>query len=127
MPTIDDVLPDLNDAKVFSTFNAKNGFWHVYMDEKSSYLTTFNTPYGHYRWERIPFWLSTAPEEFQRRQDQALEDLRGVRTVADDLLVFGEGKTMEEAERDHDQNVRNLLERYREVNLKLNKEKARLD
>lgn len=49
-----------------------------------------------------------------------------MRTVADDVLVFGEGKTMEEAERDHDQNVRNLLERCREVNLKLNKEKARL-
>lgn len=62
MPTIDDVLPDLNDAKVFSTFDAKNGFWHVDMDEESSYLTTFNTPYGRYRWQRMPFGLSTAPE-----------------------------------------------------------------
>ena len=93
MRTIEDILVDLKDAKVFSTFDAKNGFWHVMLDERSSYLTTFNTPHGRYRWIRMPFGLSTAPEEFQRRQDQALEGLNGVRVVADDVLVFGKGAT----------------------------------
>ena len=48
----------------------------------------------------MPFGLSTAPEEFQRRQNQALEGLQGVRSVADDMLVFGNGKTQAEAERE---------------------------
>ena len=97
MKTIEDILVDLKDAKVFSTFDAKNGFWHVVLDEESSYLTTFNTPHGRYRWLRMPFGISTAPEEFQRRQDQALEGLAGIRSVADDILVFGTGETMEMA------------------------------
>lgn len=66
MTSIEDILSDLNDAKVFNTFDAKNGFWHVEVDEESSKLTTFNTPYGRYRWKRMPFGLSSAPEEFQR-------------------------------------------------------------
>ena len=41
MPTIDDVLPDLSEAKVFSVVDAKNGFWHIELDEISSFLTTF--------------------------------------------------------------------------------------
>ena len=126
MTTIEDILTDLNDAKVFSTFDAKNGFWHVELDEDSAMLTTFNTPYGRYRWRRMPFGLSTAPEEFQRRQNQMLEGLDGVRCVADDILVYGKGRTIEAAEKDHDRKVNALMERCRERNLKLNIEKTKL-
>lgn len=44
MPTIDDILPELNKARVFSVVDAKDGFWHIELDEESSYLTTFVTP-----------------------------------------------------------------------------------
>ena len=71
----------------------------------------------------MPFGLSPAPEEFQRRQNQALEGVQGVRSVADDILVFGKGKTQAEAERDHDRKVRALMERCRERDLKLNKKR----
>ena len=33
LPTIDDLLPDLANAKVFSLIDAKNGFWHVPLDK----------------------------------------------------------------------------------------------
>ena len=45
-PTIDEILPELAKAKVFSTVDVKNGFWHVELDEESSRLTTFNSPFG---------------------------------------------------------------------------------
>jgi hypothetical protein len=60
--TIEDLLPDLSKAKIFSVVDAKNGFWHVELDDESSYLTTFNTPFGRYRWLRMPFGISSAPE-----------------------------------------------------------------
>ena len=41
-------------------------------------LTKFNTPFGRFRWLRMPFGISTAPEEYQRRQDQAIEGLSGI-------------------------------------------------
>ena len=65
-PTIDDVMPKLTKARVFSVADAKDGFLQVRLDEKSSYLTTFYTPFGLYRWLRMPFGIKSAPEEFQR-------------------------------------------------------------
>jgi hypothetical protein len=41
MPTIDDVLPKLSKAKIFSTSVTKSVFWHSKLDEPPSYLTTF--------------------------------------------------------------------------------------
>ena len=46
LPVIDDLLPELSKAKVFSVVDAKNGFWHVQLDADSSFLTTFGTPWG---------------------------------------------------------------------------------
>lgn len=47
-PTIDEILPELGRAKVFSTINAKNEFWHVELTDESSMLTTFNSPFGRF-------------------------------------------------------------------------------
>lgn len=44
LPVIDDVLPDLSKAKVFTKADARNGYWHVVLDEKYSKLCTFDTP-----------------------------------------------------------------------------------
>lgn len=126
MPTIDEILPKLAKAKVFSTLDAKDGFWQVKLDEKSSFLTTFWTPFGRYRWLRMPFGISSAPEEYQRRQHEAVEGLKGVEAIVDDILVYGCGDTEEEAIADHDRNLIGLLERARQINLKLNKKKFRL-
>ena len=46
LPTIDDVLPLLSKARVFTVLDAKNGFWHIQLDEPSSLATTFVTPLG---------------------------------------------------------------------------------
>ena len=126
IPTIEEVATKLNNAKVFSVLDAKSGFWQVSLDDASSKLTTFNTPYGRFRWLRMPFGISSAPEEFQKRMNNTFEGLKGTAVIADDLLVFGEGNDMETAIKDHDQNLRNALQRAREKNLKLNKEKVKL-
>lgn len=47
--TVDDILPELANSKYFSLLDAKSGYWHVSLDKESSYLTTFNTPWGKYR------------------------------------------------------------------------------
>ena len=41
----------------------------------------------------------------------ALEGLDGVLCIADDILVFGEGTTYQEAEQDHDCCLAALMER----------------
>ena len=126
MPTIEDVIPDLKNAKVFSTVDAKDAFWHVLLDEESSKLTTFQTPFGKFRWLRLPFGISVAPEEFQRRIHNALSGLDGIACIADDILVYGSGANVEEAAMDHDRKMLALLERCREKGIRLNQQKFKL-
>ena len=111
MPILDEILPDLSQAKVFTTVDLRSGFWHCVLDEESSMLTTFNTPYGRYRWLRLPFGLSVSPEIFQKRVTQTLEGLDGVLNIADDILIYGVGDSPEQANADHDSVTATLLQR----------------
>ena len=102
MPTLNEQLHRLYNAKCFSLVDAKDGFLQIPLDEASSFMTTMHTSYGCYRWLRLPFGISSAPEEFQQRILSALEGLEGIICIADDILVVGEGETLKEAEGDHD-------------------------
>lgn len=126
MPTVDEILPELGNAKIFSTVDAKKGFWQLPLDENSSKLTTFWTPYGRYKWNRVPFGISPAPELYQMVQHEIVEGLQGVECICDDILIYGCGNTEEEAILDHNIKLRNLMQRLREKNLKLNRDKVKL-
>ena len=82
-----------------------------------------HTPRGRYKWRRLAYGLSNAPEEFQLRIHEVLNGLRDVFCIADDILVFGQGNTKEEADRNHDENIMALTQRVAEKNLKLNPKK----
>ncbi len=64
--------------------------------------------------------IVSAPEVFQKCIAQRLEDLDGVVNLVDDILVWGED--MEQ----HDKRLRQLLDRIRSINLKLNKDKCKI-
>ncbi|XP_062699497.1 uncharacterized protein K02A2.6-like [Aedes albopictus] len=126
MPTANELLHELTNAKVFSTLDAKCGYWQVCLDEQSSKLTTFWTPFGRYRWLRMPFGTSPAPEIFQKKLHEVLHGLRGVRALADDMLIFGCGDTVEEAVLDHNRCLEAFLQRVKQQNIKLNIDKVKL-
>ena len=48
LPTIHDVTSRLAKAQVFTVLDAKDGFLRVNLDEDSSKLTTFHSPFGSY-------------------------------------------------------------------------------
>ncbi|GBN27584.1 Retrovirus-related Pol polyprotein from transposon 17.6 [Araneus ventricosus] len=73
LPKAEYSLNLLTGAKIFSKLDANSGFWQIPLDKKSSYLTTFITPFGRLRFQRLPFGISSAPEHFQRRVSQMLE------------------------------------------------------
>ena len=124
MPALDAVLPSLHNARVFTKLGVKEAFWHVHLDEQSSLLTTMITPFGRFRWARLPFGLSVSSEIFQKRLTDALDELKGVICVADNIIVVGRGDTQAEAEKDHSENLSGLQNRCKEKNIKLNDAKA---
>ena len=117
IPVIDDLLPDLTDARVFTKVDLASAFWHLELDRESSMLTTFATPYGRYRWLRLPFGLSVSSEIFQKRLHQELQGLPGVKCIADDILIHGT------CEADHDSNLDGFMRRCQQKGIKLNAEK----
>ncbi|KAI4884219.1 hypothetical protein NFI96_005617 [Prochilodus magdalenae] len=118
--TVEEIVAEMPNAKVFSVLDANHGFWQVQLDDESSKLCTFNTPFGRYSFRRLPFGISSAPEVFQKCIAQRLEDLEGVVNIVDDILVWGEN--MEQ----HDKRLRQLLDRIRSINLKLNRAKCKI-
>ena len=98
----------------------KHGYWHVPLETKSSYLTTFNTPFGRYRFKRLPFGLHSSAEVLEKRVEQVFGDL-DVSIYFDDLIVAGKDQT------EHDENLRKLLVRARDANVKFNKDKIQLN
>ena len=89
LPTLEDVLPELSNAKIFSVCDLKSGYPHCELDHSSRLLTTFATPFGRYRWLHLLFCLKVSSEIFQKRPHQALEGLEGVRCIADDVIIWG--------------------------------------
>ena len=126
LPTVEDVASGMDGARVFTTLDVRHGFWHIALDEESLFLTTLNTPFGRFRYLRLPFGISSAPEVFQRRMHELIEGMHGVDVIADDFVVMGYGDTDEEAARDHDRNLTAFLMQCRKKNLKLNAEKMKL-
>ena len=72
LPVIDDILPDLGKAQVFSKADLKDGFLQIELDDDLSRLATFQTPWGRHRSLRMPYGISSAPEYFQQKLDQNL-------------------------------------------------------
>ena len=114
--TIDDILPELAKSKYKTLKDATSGYWHIVLDLASSLLTMFNTPWGKFRWLRLPFGLKIASDVFQERLDRVFRLLKGVHGIADDIL------THRETEIQHDGRLLTLLETARMNNLSLNPE-----
>ena len=72
--TVEEVLKHIPNAKYVTVLDASNAYWQIQLDEASSYLTTFSTPYGHYRFLHMPFCLKSAAEVFQKAMDHLFKD-----------------------------------------------------
>ena len=46
MPTVKEVAHKFANSHYFTKLNAHHGYWSVVFDEESSFLTTFNSPFG---------------------------------------------------------------------------------
>ena len=115
--TLDDILPELAQSRYFTIKDATSGFWHIPLDLRSSLLTTFNTPWGKYRWLRMPFGLKVSGDVFQERLDRVLRLVPGVLGIADDIVIHSA------TENTHDGTVLVLCKTVRLNNLSLNSKK----
>ena len=121
LKTVEEVAANLGNANIFSTLDATSRFYQIKLTEESTWLTTFNTPFGRYKFERLPFGIVSAPDVFQRNLAQTFEDIEGCEVIEDDLLVWGKDET------EHNERLKKVIEKAAEVDLRLNKEKCKFN
>ena len=114
IPTIQEIASDFAGKKVFLTLDLKDGYWQVELDEQSSLSCTFITPFGRYRFTRMPFGLKSASEIFQKKNEAAFEGIDGIYMVADDIIIAA--NDLEE----HNAILYKVLQRASDRNIKLN-------
>ncbi len=66
IPSYNEIVSKLANKRVFSVIDMKESFYHLSLDEKSSEFCTFNTVFGLYKFNRLPFGLSNSAEIFQK-------------------------------------------------------------
>ena len=94
IPSADDIINKFEGKQYFSELDLKEGFWQIVLDETSSELCTFNSPFGRYKFNRFPFGVRSASEVFKKQKCKLFGDIPGVEIYFDDLIIGG--KTREE-------------------------------
>ena len=81
LPVVDDITTSCSGATPFSTLDAAKAFYQIQLDEEISKFLTVNTPFGRYRYLRMPMGIKSAPEVYQQRMEQVFEELPGVKVT----------------------------------------------
>ena len=90
LPTTEEILNSLHGATVFSKLDASNGYWQIAIDDSSTDLLTFGTPFGRYKFLRMPFGIHSASEIFQREISKIISEAEGALHMQDDIVVWAE-------------------------------------
>ncbi|XP_058453152.1 uncharacterized protein K02A2.6-like [Malaya genurostris] len=120
-PLIEELLSSVKGAVKFSKLDVKDAYHQVEISEASRGITTFITKYGLFRYKRLMFGVSCAPELFQKVMDTIVAGLDGVMVYLDDVVVVGKTQT------EHDQRLNDLLKRFKEYNVLLNWDKCQFN
>ena len=118
IPSVEELLHRLNGSTMFSKLDLKWGFHQITLDKESRNITTFVTHRGLYRYKRLMFGLSSAPEKYQKVISDVLKSCDGVANIADDIIVFGTNAS------EHNARLHAVLNKLQESGLTLNRDKC---
>ena len=105
MQSAESIMADMAGAKYFSKLDASSGYWQIKVDDESSKLLAFNTPFGQYKFKRLAFGILSASEVFQKKISQIIEGINGCANVQDEIIVW------EKTKHEHDLRLAETLDR----------------
>ncbi|XP_046968007.1 uncharacterized protein K02A2.6-like [Vanessa cardui] len=119
IPVIEDIFSEMNGGKIFCTLDISQAYLNMEMDEESALLQTLSTHKGIYKVNRLMFGVKVAPNLWQKFMDKILQGLEGVKCFFDDIIIQGssEGELL--------QRLHQVLQRLKDNNLRVNKEKIK--
>ena len=115
--TPQEIRHELKEAKLFSEMDMGWAYHQVPIDEDTKEKAIFQTHEGLHRMERLYFGPTASSGIFHSEVRKALQGLRGVTNLHDNILIFSNDET------EHKQDLENVLQRCMEmgITLKLSK------
>ena len=115
-PSIQEIFDTLESSCYFSTNDMSRGFYQFPMEEANQDYTAFSTPFGSYKWLRMPIGLTGSPNILQSLMEKVLVGLTWKFTILylDDCIIFS--RTIEE----HLERLNEVFQKFKDANLKIN-------
>ena len=92
LPNIRHFTSKIRGSKLFSRIDLKKAFHHVPLDEASQLKTASVTPWGTFKWKKLPMGLKNSAQSFQRLMDAVLAGVEGCFVYMDDILIFSKSE-----------------------------------
>lgn len=118
LPKPNELFVALNGGVLFSKIDFSDAYLQVPLDESSKSLLVINTHKGLFRFNRLPFGVSSAPSIFQKLMDQIFSGVAGVVCYLDDIIVTGSTYI------DHLRNLSIVFARIQTFGFRVNKTKC---
>lgn len=118
LPLPEDIFNELSGAGNFCVLDLSGAYQQLLLDEHSREYLTINTHLGLFQPTRLQFGISSGPSVFQYVMDQILKGIKNVKCFIDDLVIHGTTRT------ECYENVKKVLDRLREYNVRVNLEKC---
>jgi hypothetical protein len=95
----------VREARIFTKLDLRNAYHLIRIKEGDKYKTAFRTRYGQFEYRVMPFSLTNAPATFQAYIDELAV------CYLDNILIYSTN------EKEHEEHVRNVLQRLQEFHL----------
>ena len=117
-PTVEEVAHEFAHSHFFTKLDTCHGYWSIVLNQDSSLLTTFNSPFGRYWFLQLPFGLVCSQDIFQKKDGSDPQKCQGCIGITDNITVHG----CTEAE--HDAHLQDLMQITHKYDLVFNPQKT---
>ena len=118
LPRIGDILKRRQNYKYVTKLDISMQYYTFELDEESSNLCTIATPFGVYRYKRLPMGISCSPDISQEIMETVLRGIDGVEVYLDDCTLFSNNW------QEHLELVNKVLSRLQDAGFTINPSKC---
>ena len=117
IPKLEEILPELHNAKIFSKLDLREGYNQILLDEESRPVTAFATHDGVYQYKRLVYGINSAFKSFQNQTELVITGIKNAKNISDDIIIW------DASQKEHGNTLEKVFSRIKTNCLKINKEK----
>lgn len=119
IPKFENIRDKLWGKQFYTVLDIKKGFWHIELESESSELCCFSTPFGYYKFNRLPFGLSCAPEAFIKLNQKYFGNIDPNNII----IYFDDIPIATRTEQEHNELLKKVVDAAKAYNVRFNIDK----